>query len=117
MNSRISAVNLSKSVGSKNSPRWLWRQLNFDVSAGELVGISGPSGSGKSTLLNCLGLLEEPDSGEVLINGNALASASGRRRMSARRQHVGYLFQDYALIDNETVRRNVALASQKKENN
>lgn len=115
MNSKISAVNLSKSVGNKNSPRWLWKQLSFDISAGELVSISSPSGSGKSTLLNCLGLLEKPDSGEIFINGNAFASASNRHRMSARRKHVGYLFQDYALIDNETVRRNVSLSSQKRE--
>lgn len=114
MNSKISALNLSKSVGNKNSPRWLWKQLSFDVSAGELVSIVGSSGSGKSTLLNCLGLLEKPDDGEVFINGDALASGSTRQRMSARRQYMGYLFQDYALIDNETVSRNIALASRKK---
>lgn len=111
MTTKISVAHLSKSVGEKNSSHLLWQDLNFDVSAGELVSVTGPSGCGKSTLLNCLGLLERPDEGEIFINGRSLAHAPARQRMTARRESVGYLFQDYALIDNETVSRNIALAS------
>lgn len=114
MTAKISVSNLTKAVGDKGSSHVLWKGLNFSVSAGQVVGITGPSGCGKSTLLNCLGLLERPDEGEVFISGIPLASASVRKRMAARRKTVGYLFQDYALIDNETVSRNVASASRRK---
>ncbi|WP_231699697.1 MULTISPECIES: ABC transporter ATP-binding protein [Corynebacterium] len=107
----ISVKNVSKAVGEKKPRRRLWEKLSFDVSSGELVSITGPSGCGKSTLLNCLGLLDRPDNGEIDIKGIPLASASARQRMRMRRESVGYLFQDYALIDNDTVRQNIALGS------
>ncbi|KAB1503872.1 ABC transporter ATP-binding protein [Corynebacterium sp. 320] len=107
----VSVKNVSKAVGEKKPRRRLWEKLSFDVSSGELVSVTGPSGCGKSTLLNCLGLLDRPDNGDIDIKGIPLASASARQRMRMRRESVGYLFQDYALIDNDTVRQNIALGS------
>ena len=108
---RIKIVDGTKMVGRGERTRPLWRGVNLSIAAGERVCISGPSGSGKSTLLNCIGMLDTFDSGELLINGTSVTGASVREKMRFRRHHIGYLFQDYALIDNETAAQNVALAA------
>lgn len=99
----IVASNLSKSFGRRR----LWDELSFQAEAGHMLALVGPSGSGKSTLLNCLGLLERVDSGTITVGGQELTrlGPGGRRRF--RRDSLGYLFQNYALIDNATVRYNL----------
>ncbi|MGW4207330.1 ABC transporter ATP-binding protein [Lentzea sp. NPDC004789] len=91
--------------------RTLWSGLDLTVAPGDLVAVTGPSGSGKTTLLNCVGLLESPTSGRIL-HGEADITRFGRRAARLfRRDALGYLFQNYALIENATVADNLAIAS------
>lgn len=116
MDSRIELRAASKSVGDRGARRFLWKGVNFSVSQGEIVALTGPSGSGKSTLLNCVGLLDTLDEGEILFGGQDVSGTSARGRMRLRRFDVGYLFQDYALIDNESVAQNVDIAVNRRRN-
>lgn len=102
----ITVENVKKSFGK----RVLWENLSFDVQQGEMLALTGPSGCGKSTLLNCLGLLEGVDAGRILVNGTDITKLGigGKRRF--RRDVLGYLFQNYALIDNATVAFNLSVA-------
>lgn len=102
----ITVKNLTKSFG----PRTLWQGLDLTVPAGRMLALVGASGSGKTTLLNCMGLLERPSSGQILYEDTDLTrlGPGGRRRF--RRDRLGYLFQDYALIENATVKANLDVA-------
>lgn len=102
----IEVQNLAKSFGN----RTLWSSLSFEVSAGEMLGLVGPSGSGKSTLLNCIGLLEAPDDGRIFVGGQEVTSFGGGARRRFRRDSLGYLFQNYALIDNASIDDNLDVA-------
>lgn len=92
-------------------PRVLWQELTFQVPSGQIMALTGPSGSGKSTLLNCVGLLDDLDSGAITLNGEVMSGASPRRQRIFRRDQLGYLFQNYALIDNATVYENLDVAT------
>ncbi|WP_159944374.1 MULTISPECIES: ABC transporter ATP-binding protein [unclassified Nocardiopsis] len=102
----ITVESLTKSFGR----RTLWQDLDLTVPAGRMLALVGPSGSGKTTLLNCLGLLERPTGGRLLHQGTDLTrlGPGGQRRF--RRDHLGYLFQNYALIENATVKANLDVA-------
>ncbi|MFF4761518.1 ABC transporter ATP-binding protein [Streptomyces sp. NPDC001292] len=102
----IEIENLSKTFGS----RTLWSGLSFTVPRGEILALTGPSGSGKSTLLNCLGLLDQPSSGAIRHEGRDITRFGPRPARHYRRDVLGYLFQNYALIDNATVAANLAVA-------
>ena len=83
--------------------------IDLVVEAGSLVAVMGPSGSGKSTLLTIAGTLEEPTSGDVLIDGAPLATMSRNDRARLRRRTLGYVFQDFNLLAGLTVLENVTL--------
>lgn len=85
------------------------RGIDLRVEAGSMVAVMGPSGSGKSTLLTIAGSLEEPTSGEVLVDGADLAGLSAGRRARMRRRTIGYVFQDFNLLPGLTAAENVAL--------
>ncbi|MFC7936042.1 ATP-binding cassette domain-containing protein [Streptomyces sp. NPDC057387] len=102
----IETADLSKTFGT----RTLWRDVNFSVSRGQMVALTGPSGSGKSTLLNCLGLLERPSSGVIRYEGKVITGFNRRETRKFRRDNLGYLFQNYALIENATVTDNLEVA-------
>lgn len=85
-------------------------QVTFEVPVGSMTALTGPSGSGKSTLLNCVGLLARPTTGTIEFDGVELTSLGNRQAAKFRRSTLGYLFQDYALIENATVFENLALA-------
>ena len=82
---------------------------NLVVTAGELVAVMGPSGSGKTTLLSLAGGLERPTSGEVLVEGMPLSRMSAGRLAALRRRTVGYVFQQFNLIDGLTAAENVSV--------
>jgi putative ABC transport system ATP-binding protein len=84
--------------------------LDLDVDAGEMVAIVGKSGSGKSTILNLLGLLESPDSGQLQLFGIAAPKVKSAGAVALLKTRLGYLFQNYALIDGETVDYNLSIA-------
>ncbi|MFK4089438.1 ABC transporter ATP-binding protein [Kribbella sp. NPDC020789] len=85
------------------------RGVDLSVAPGELVAVMGPSGSGKSTLLTCAGGLDRPTSGEVLVDGNDLATLGPAGVAALRRRRIGYVFQDFNLIPALTAAENVAL--------
>ncbi len=99
----LQITGLTKRFGS----RTLWQDLEMEVGARQMVALTGPSGSGKSTLLNCIGLLEPVSAGRVLFGGVDLVGLRGGRARRFRRDQMGYLFQNYALIDNTSVLRNL----------
>ncbi|MFC7818178.1 ABC transporter ATP-binding protein [Streptomyces sp. NPDC057367] len=102
----IDIVGLSKTFGT----RVLWQDLTFTIGAGQMLALTGPSGSGKSTLLNCLGLLDNPTTGTVNHSGRDITRLPARQARAYRRDTLGYLFQNYALIDNATVADNLSVA-------
>jgi putative ABC transport system ATP-binding protein len=83
--------------------------VSLTVHPGELVAVMGPSGSGKSTLLNLAGGLDQPDAGEVIVDGIVLGSLDPRRLAELRRHAMGYVFQDLNLIPSLTAAENVSL--------
>ena len=103
----INVENLCKSFGDKV----LFTDLSFTADAGEFVVITGRSGCGKTTLLNILGGLESPDSGTVLIDGKSISDRKFRRVFYS--DTVGFLFQNFALVENKTVRQNLEMVMKK----
>lgn len=87
-------------------------KVSFKIEEGELTIIVGASGAGKSTLLNILGGMDQPTSGDVIINGKNIAKYNNRQLIKYRRQSMGFVFQFYNLIPNLTAKENVELAAQ-----
>jgi putative ABC transport system ATP-binding protein len=85
------------------------RDVNLHIQAGEFVAICGASGSGKSTLLNIVGCLDTPSEGTYFLEGEDVASLSSERQAAIRNEKIGFVLQDFALIDNESVLYNVML--------
>ena len=83
--------------------------INFSVEKGEYVAIMGESGSGKTTLLNILAALDKPTAGEVLLNGENLVSVKEKEISAFRRNHLGFVFQDFNLLDNFSLKDNIFL--------
>ncbi|MES3516341.1 MAG: ABC transporter ATP-binding protein [Natronomonas sp.] len=83
--------------------------VDFHAERGEFVSIVGPSGSGKSTMLNVLGLLDTPTSGRVLLRGEETTDLSDAERTHARKESIGFVFQDFYLVDTLTATENVTL--------
>lgn len=97
---------LRKSFGD----RVLWNELNLEAEQGTMTALTGVSGAGKSTLLNCIGLLETPDEGSIHFDGQDVLAFSGGEARRFRRDIVGYLFQNYALVEDATVLENLEVA-------
>lgn len=100
--------NLSKVYGGKVSHRAL-SDINLAIERGEFVGIMGPSGSGKTTLLNMVATIDSPTSGEVLINGKNPYSLKKNELAVFRRRQLGFVFQDFNLLDTLTLSENIIL--------
>jgi len=83
--------------------------FDLRVEAGEFVGIMGPSGSGKTTLLHLLGTLDVPTSGEIRIDGKEVTRMRGEALSRFRRRHLGFVFQDFQLLEALTLRENILL--------
>ncbi len=92
----LTTTNLTKRFGT----RTLWHDLNLEVHDGEMIAITGPSGCGKSTLLNCIGLLEPINGGTITLDNTNLTRLRPGQARRLRRDQLGYLFQNYALIEN-----------------
>jgi lipoprotein-releasing system ATP-binding protein len=90
----LTARNINKFYGKLQ----VLRDVGVDIEKGEIVSIAGPSGSGKSTLLHILGTLDEPDSGEIFLNGEAVNSMKAKQLAAFRNKHIGFVFQFHHLL-------------------
>ena len=108
----VTLNNLTKSYTEGKSNRIILDNINVSFNEGEFVLLLGHSGSGKSTLLNLLGGIDQPDSGDIHLNGTPLNRLNERQRTLFRRQHIGFIFQFFNLIPTLTVFENITLALQ-----
>lgn len=106
----IQLLNVNKQFDEKK----VLSNISLSISKNEFVCITGESGAGKTTLLNIIGLLEKPDSGEVILNGKKHFTKKEILRL--RRDFFGYVFQDYLLIPDKTVEENICISKYKNKN-
>lgn len=102
---------IHKSYGEGENRIEVLKDINIGVEKGEFVVMLGPSGSGKSTLLNIIGGIDAADEGVISINGESMDSMNEKKLSLYRRQHLGYIFQQYNLIPNLTVRENIEVGA------
>ena len=100
---------MHKAYSKEGVPTKALNGITFDVLNGEYLGIMGASGSGKTTLLNCIATVIKPTSGQILLSGANISSFDGTKLAEYRGNKIGYLFQDFALLDNLTGKENIIL--------
>lgn len=106
----LEAQNLSKIYGSKRGIQHkAIDQLNLSIKKGEFVGVMGASGSGKTTLLNLLSSIDKPSSGSITVNGQGLNDLTKTKLAKFRRREMGFVFQDFNLLDTLTIGENILL--------
>lgn len=107
----LSVSNLKKTYTTRfgGSQVQALKNINFSVDKGEYVAVMGESGSGKTTLLNILAALDKPTSGNVLLNGVNLSTVREKEISAFRREHLGFVFQDFNLLDNFSLKDNIYL--------
>ncbi len=106
----LSVRQAKKIYGSRDSLTHALDGVSFDVAQGEFVGIMGPSGSGKTTLLNCVSTIDKVTSGQILVDGKDITALSKRALAKFRRDELGFIFQDFNLLDTLNGMENIALA-------
>lgn len=110
MTAIVAVDQVTKTYGQKNEKQYqALKGLNFTVEKGEFVGIMGASGSGKTTLLNILSTLDTPTSGKVQINGQEVTALKGDQLADFRAHEIGFIFQDFNLLENLTAAENIGL--------
>ena len=105
----ISLVNVNKYYKNDEESLHVLKNINLTIAPGEMIAIMGPSGSGKSTLINLLGFIDKQFEGQYLFEGKALLTSSDEILSKIRNQTVGFVFQNFSLIENNTVFENVEL--------
>lgn len=109
-NQVVRVNNLVKTYGKRHEKQYTaLKGVSFGVEDGEFVGIMGASGSGKTTLLNILSTLDKPTSGQVLINQQDVTALNGNQMADFRGKEIGFIFQDFNLLENLTAFENIAL--------
>ncbi|MFX3618321.1 MAG: ABC transporter ATP-binding protein [Sporolactobacillus sp.] len=106
---QLKASGLKKVYGRRGNTYTAIKEFDLKLEKGEFVGIMGPSGSGKTTLLNILSTIDQPTEGDVEINGTPLSGMKDKDLALFRRDHLGFIFQDYNLLDTLTLEENIAL--------
>ncbi|GKV56051.1 ABC transporter ATP-binding protein [Sporosarcina sp. NCCP-2222] len=101
--------NVEKTYGKGANIFNALQHISFEIDHGEFVGVMGPSGAGKSTLLNVLATIDSPTSGDIFIGTDNIAKMDEEKLADFRRDHLGFIFQDYNLLDSLTVRENILL--------
>lgn len=111
MNSKrvLQVEDVTKNYGKNENRTEALRGISFDVLEGEFLGIMGPSGSGKTTLLNCISTMIKPTSGKILLDGTDISSFKGKELADYRGNEIGYIFQEFELLDNLTASENITL--------
>ena len=106
----LEVKNIEKYYGNRSNLTKAIDNISFDVEEGEFVGIMGASGSGKTTLLNCISTIDKVTAGNIIINGNDITKLKGNNLNKFRREELGFIFQDFNLLDTLTCYENIALA-------
>lgn len=106
----LNVEKVEKYYGGKGCLTKALDQVSFRVNRGEFVGIMGPSGSGKTTLLNCISTIDTVSAGKILINDRDITQLNSKQLESFRRDELGFVFQDFNLLDTLTAYENIALA-------
>ena len=112
MEKLLEVQNLMKFYGNKSSLTKAVNDLSFIVEKGEFTAIMGASGSGKTTLLNCISTIDRVTSGHILVEGRDITKLKGNALMKFRREKLGFIFQDFHLLDTLNAFDNIALALQ-----
>ncbi len=105
----IKVTNLTKTYKDGNKETQVLKGIDFEAKEGEFIAIMGKSGAGKSTLMYQMSLLDEPTSGEILLDGKKVYTMTNSEKTQHRLKELGYVFQDYALLPDLTAIENVML--------
>ena len=103
----LKVENLCKTYGTGEAKVEALKQVSFSLCRGEFAAVVGESGSGKSTLLNCIGALDTPTSGHILMDGQDLFAMKDEQRTIFRRRNIGFIFQSFQLVPELTVEQNI----------
>lgn len=112
MNQLLKLDHVTKYYGNKSSLTKAVNDVSFTIGKGEFAAIMGASGSGKSTLLNCISTIDRVTSGDITMNGISITDLKGSTLSDFRRDELGFVFQDFNLLDTLTAYDNIALALQ-----
>ena len=115
----LKVSNIEKYYGNKSNITKAINNINFTVEEGEFVGVMGASGSGKTTLLNCISTIDKVSSGHIFINNNDITKLNSKKIAKFRREELGFIFQDFNLLDTLTIAENISLSliiNKKNEN-
>ncbi len=110
MHEVLEVKNIEKYYGNKGNLTKAIDNISFNIAKGEFVGIMGASGSGKSTLLNCISTIDRVTSGNIKVNGEEITKLKGNKLNKFRREELGFIFQDFNLLDTLSCYENIALA-------
>lgn len=106
----LKVENVEKYYGNKGNLTKAVDKVSFEVEKGEYVGIMGASGSGKTTLLNCISTIDFPTAGHIYINGKDITTLGSKKLAKFRREELGFVFQEFNLLDTLTAFENIALS-------
>lgn len=110
MNTILEVKNIEKYYGNKGNVTKAVHDISFQVEKGEYIGIMGASGSGKTTLLNCISTIDTVTAGHILLNGKDMTTLKSKELAKFRREHLGFILQDFNLMDTLTAYENIAMA-------
>ena len=110
MQNILNVKNIEKYYGNKGNLTKAIDHISFNVEEGEFVGIMGPSGSGKTTLLNCISTIDTVSTGNIIINNKDITKLKSKSLDQFRQNELGFIFQDFNLLDTLTAYENIALA-------
>lgn len=106
----LEVKNIEKYYGSRNNVTKALDRVSFQVADREFIAIMGASGSGKTTLLNCISTIDTVSAGDILLDGESIAELPARELARFRREKLGFVFQDFNLLDTLTIEENIGLA-------
>lgn len=110
MSKVLEVINAEKYYGEKENITKALNDVSFSVEAGEFIGIMGASGSGKTTLLNCISTIDKLSAGKVILENTNINDLKGKKLDAFRRDELGFIFQDFNLLDTMTAYENIALS-------
>ena len=110
MNTILELEHIQKYYGNEGNITKAIKDISFSVEAGEFLGIMGASGSGKTTLLNCISTIDTVSAGHIFLDGTDITEIKPKSLARFRRENLGFIFQDFNLLDTLTISENIALA-------